>query len=148
MKNISNYIVIGLLVLGLIALESCGKDEPIVEETQEEVFLSKISGDWKSSTVTLDGKDVSKSFPGLGIVITEAKQITVTNAVPPIWKGTGTFTLQPVGSSFQLKRDDGVIMTLTQPTAQKLLLKFQYDAAALGGRVNSVTGEFTFEFSK
>jgi hypothetical protein len=47
-----------------------------------------------------------------------------------------------------LKRDDGVVMTLTQPTDKKLLLKFQYDPAALGGRMNSVTGEFTFEFNK
>jgi hypothetical protein len=147
MKYSSTYIQIILLAIGLSTLVSCKKDDPIVEETQEEIFLDKISGDWKTSAVTLDGMDVSKSFPGLGIVITEAKQITVTNAVPPIWKGTGTFTLQPVGSSYQLKRDDGVLMTVTQPTDKKLLLKFQYDAAAFGGRTKSVKGEFTFEFS-
>lgn len=135
------------MVTSLTHLSSCDKED-VVEETGEEVFLKEITGDWSVATVILDGKDVSQSFPGLKIAIADSKQVTVTNAVPPIWNGTGTFTLEPVGNSFQLKRNDGVVMTLTQPSASKMILKFLYDADALGGRIKSVTGEFTFEFTK
>lgn len=140
-----NYVALVVSLLFVATLTSCKKDA-IVEETQEEIFLSNISKTWTTSSVRVDGKDVSASFPGLKITISDDKRITVVNAVPPIWNGSGTFELLPVGNSYQLKRDDGVVMTLTQPATNNLILRFQYDPSKLG-RVSSVVGEFVFEFS-
>ncbi len=146
MKTSKQFFYPFFIMVVLMGISGCKKDE-VIEQTEEEIFMEQISGRWTAASVTLDGKDVSKSFPGLQITISDTKQLTVQNAVPPIWKGSAAFQLQPAGNSFQLLRDDGVLMTLTQPAANRLVLKFLYDADALGGRTESVTGEFTFEFT-
>jgi hypothetical protein len=142
MKTTIKIFTISLLA-ACVTLQSCKKDE-VIEQTHEELFLEKINKAWTVTSVMMDGKDVSKSFPGLNIAITDTKQIIVINAVPPIWKGTSTFQLEPVGDTYQLKRDDGVLITVTEPSDKKLILKFQYAAAA---RISSVSGEFIFEFT-
>jgi hypothetical protein len=147
MKKIHKLLVFASVIIGMMQLTSCKKDA-VIAETEEDIFMNKITGSWNVSTVMLDGKDVSKSFPGLKIAIAATKQVTVTNAVPPIWNGTGTFTLEPAGGTFQLKRNDGVVMTVVQNGTDKLTLEFLYDADALGGRVNSVTGKFVFQLLK
>lgn len=147
MKKIHHLLLSVIMVTGLIQLSSCKKDA-VITETEEDIFMNKITGNWNVGTVMLDGMDVSKSFPGLKIAISDAKQITVTNAVPPIWKNTGMFTLEAAGGDFRLIRDDGVAMTAVQNGTDKLTLEFLYDATAMGGRVESVTGKFVFQFLK
>lgn len=141
------YTLLVSIVTGLSLLASCKKDA-VIDETEEDIFVSNLVGTWVATAVQADGKDVSSSFPGLKITISDTRLITVTNAVPPIWKGSASFSLLPAGDSFQLKREDGVVMTLRQPSAKKMLLSFQYDPAKVSGRVSSVVGEFTFEFSE
>ncbi len=123
------------------------KKESVEEESAEAIFLNQISGTWNLNAASLDGKEVGFSFPDLVITITQAKQVIVTNAVPPIWNGSAMFALEQVGNTFRLIRDDGVVMTLTQPTSQRLILTFQYDSDALGGRKKSISGQFIFEFT-
>ncbi len=141
------WITLAVLV-GLSATLSCNQKQPIEEETEQIVFLNKISGDWRMNRVQVDGLDVTKSFPGLSLVISPTRNILVTNPVSPIWKTAAQFTLEPTGASFQLKRDDGVLITVEQPSATQLALRFQYDPAALGGRAASVKGAFTFLLDK
>jgi hypothetical protein len=136
---------ITVLMLGsMLFMQACGGDD---EPSAEKVFLEQIAGSWQISKADFDGKDVTNSFPGMVVTINEDKSFTVTNAVPPMWKSSNTFTLTGAGTSFQINRDDGLIITVNQVTDAKLILKFQYDATAMGGRTNSVSGQFTFEFN-
>lgn len=129
-------------------LSSCkGGGDPI-EQTEEEIFLTKITGIWNTSVAQVDGKDVTKSFPGMVVTITDAKGITVTNPVSPMWKAASTFTLEPSGSSFTVKRNDGLVISVPEVTTTKIVLAFQYDPAVITGRLESVKGQFRFEFTK
>jgi hypothetical protein len=136
---------IAILMLGSMWLiQGCGSD---VAPSAEKVFLDQIAQSWQISKADFDGKDVTNSFPGMVVTINQDKSFTVTNPVPPMWKASNTFTLTEAGTSFQINRDDGLIITVSQVTNSTLILMFQYDATAMGGRVSSVTGQLTFEFN-
>jgi hypothetical protein len=135
---------ISILMLGsILFIQACGgEDEP----SAEAVFLQQLAGTWQIARADLDGKDVTNSFPGMLVTINEDKSFTVANAVPPMWKASNTFTLTGTATSFQINRGDGLTISVNQVTASRLILEFQYDADAMGGRTGSVTGQFTFEF--
>lgn len=136
-----------VVLISAMYLSSCkGSDDP-TEKTQEEIFLDKIGGSWKPSVILLDGKDVSQSFPGMIISISENKTITVTNPVPPIWKGSATFVLQPNGSTFLVKRDDGLVISVPESSATRIVLTFEYDPSVIKGRIESIKGQFRFELT-
>jgi hypothetical protein len=123
--HIRLFLLVAFISL-LVHLSSCKGDDPVTE-TEEEIFLRKIEGNWKSSVAVLDGKDVSKSFPGLAIMINENKAITVTNPVAPIWKAASTFVLEQSGTTYNLKRNDGLLISVPEVTSGKIVLIFQYD---------------------
>jgi hypothetical protein len=146
MKTTKNTFLLLISIVVMGAFQACSNNDP-QPVTKEQQFLKQIAGTWKSEVVMYDGIDVTRSFAGLSIVFDEAQTITVTNPVPPIWKSSGSFVLVPSGNSFQLKRNDGLTVT-AEPLSEKLVLTFQYDAAALTGRTNSVKGNFVFELKK
>jgi len=133
------------LLIITLSFICCNKSNDPATETEEQVFLSEIAKTWKSSVVMLDGVDVSKSFTGLVVTFSTDKTITVTNPLPPMWKESGSFNLQPNGSTFFIKRNDGLNINVVEATDQRLVLNFQYDPSAINGRVKSVVGNFTFE---
>jgi hypothetical protein len=138
----SKYIA-SLMLMGILFIAACGGEE---KETAEQVFMKQLAGSWQMTSADFDGKDVSASFPGLLIDIGSSKTIAVQNAVPPMWKANSTFTLEKAGTTFLLKREDGLIVSVDQINETKLVLSFLYDADAMGGRTKGVTGGFTFEF--
>jgi hypothetical protein len=133
------------LLIITMSLICCNKSADPAIETEEQIFLSEIAKTWKSSVVMLDGVDVSKSFSGLVVTFSSDKTITVTNPLPPMWKESGSFDLQSNGSTFLIKRNDGLNINVVEATDQRLVLNFQYDPSAINGRVKSVVGNFTFE---
>jgi len=133
------------LLIITLSFICCNKSDDPATETEEQVFLSEIAKTWKSSVVMLDGVDVSKSFSGLVVTFSTDKTITVTNPLPPMWKESGSFNLQPNGSTFLIKRNDGLNINVVEATDQRLVLNFQYDPSAINGRVKSVVGNFIFE---
>jgi hypothetical protein len=133
-----------LMLGGMIFIQSCGAE---IEPSAEKLFLEKIAGSWQLDKADLDGVDVTNSFSGMVVVIGEDKSFTVTNAVPPMWKSASAFALTVTGNSFQVHRDDGLIIDVRQVTESHLILEFHYDAIMMGGRAASLTGEFTFEFN-
>lgn len=147
MKTRKDTLIIYIATIAIGFLAACSGSDPFTESS-EQVFLKKISGTWNSSIVTYDGVDVTKSFQSMVLVINENKTITVTNPVAPIWKGTGTFTLVPSGTTFQLKRNDGLLISAELLTPQKLALTFLFDASLLTSRASSVVGNFKFELTK
>jgi hypothetical protein len=143
----NNFLSVIALSMILI-LGSCGAGNESAKETSEQVFMKKISGTWNVGVVTYDGVDVTKSFPSMIVSLGEDKTIKVTNPIVPMWKSASTFVLQPSGTTFQLKRNDGLLMSVESPTAQKLVITFLFDASSLTSRATSVVGNFKFEFTK
>lgn len=136
-------LFIASLFLLILIVGACSKSEP----SQEDVFLKKLDAKiWKTSSVSLDGKDVTSLFPNFQLTISANKTYTSTNAVIPIWKTSGTYSLTGTAPNFHLLRDDGVEVTVVEADT-KLVLEFQYDKKLAGGRVGAVSGGYHFEFN-
>ena len=148
MNSLKTLFSISILFLVIVMLNSCASSSEPAKETAEQLFLKQLAGTWNTSVVTYDGVDVTKSFPSMRITLSEDKSIQVTNPVAPIWKATGTFVLEPIGSSFQLKRNDGLLISVESSTSTKLVLTFLFDASTLTGRTESVVGNFKFDLNK
>lgn len=146
MKKNAFLLSINLLVVaGLsIFLFAC---DPDPKPSQEEVFEKKLSATtWTLATGSVEGRDVTTAFANLSVTF-DAKSFTVTNAVPPIWPSSGTFNLQSrADGSFDLLRSDDVLLEIITLTDNQLKIKLQYSSSS--GRVNSVSGQYEFEFKK
>ena len=129
-------------ITAVTIFSSCdGSEEP----TDEEVFLKKISNEWTltSGYVKLDGVDVSPSFAGMTITFTTSKTYAVTHAPSPLWPASGSFKLEKVSKGvYDILRDDGVVITVSDLTEQTLTLSLDYDAP--GGRKKSISGHYEF----
>lgn len=135
-----------IILFGFLGLGACGGGGD--KETAEEAFIKQLAATWQMQEADFDGKDVSNSFPGLVVTFSTSKSISVQNAVAPMWKGSSTFELVEVGNDFLISRNDGLEILVEEMTETHLVLSFHYDPDALGGRMGSVTGGFTFEFNK
>ena len=138
MKSIINFLLIGIVAIQF----SCGSDDPAVVESEEQVFLNQLSKTWQTSSVDLDGENVTGAFEGLQLTFTKEKTIGVINPVSPIWPSAGSFELIKSGDTFSIDRSDGVMITVLELTETSLIMNFNYTA---GARVSSVSGGYTFE---
>ncbi len=147
MKIYASLKLSALMVMSafLLTTASC-KDDP----TAEEIFRKKIALAWKSSStgVQFNGKDVNAIFNGFTVTFTEAQTYTTTAGNTPVWPASGKFTAVATSSTvgFNLKRDDGVILEITQLTDTKLVFKFSYTGKP--NRVSSVSGGYVFDLEK
>jgi hypothetical protein len=141
------------ILLSIVAMSAtaffaaCDKDSEGPNEEQR--FLKKLAGEWTLTTghVSVDGVEVSGSFAGMAIIFTPSKNYSVTNGIPPIWPTSGSFTLQPKGnSSFDILRDDGVLISISNLADQTVTLSFTYTFA--GGRRKSISGDYEFVMNK
>lgn len=147
-KKMKTYKIILSLVLmaGITLFSACGGDPE--EPSKEKQFLNKLSITWNLESATVGGKDVTESFPGLSLSVSADKTYSVTNPVSPIWTASGIFTLEEVPNSdlFNIIRDDGTIITVTELTETTLKYKFPYTAPH--GRIKGVSGEYEFVMIK
>jgi hypothetical protein len=126
----------------LFQISSCSSEK--VDPTKDN-FLNNLSRSWTVNNVQLDSKDVTNAFPGMVISFTKDGNFTTTNPVGNLWPASGTFTLQAstIQNLFDLTRNDGALVTLTQISSSALQFKMTF-ATAPGGRVSSVAGNYTF----
>jgi hypothetical protein len=133
-----------VLIAGIPFFSACDPEDP----SKEKQFLNKLSITWNMKSATLGWKDVTKSFHGLSLSINADQTYSATNPVPPIWTASGVFTLEEVPNSdlFNIIRDDGTIITVTELTETTLKYKFPY--VAPGGRIKGISGEYEFVMIK
>lgn len=93
------------------------------------------------SRVVLDDADATPYYKDMIVTFT-ATAYRVESAMPPVWPQAGTYTV----SGKQLKRDDDVTMELTALSDRGLTLRFQYQGVRSRGRLNEVSGQYTFDF--
>ncbi len=141
MKKNQILLVLAAIVV-LFQISSCSSEK--VDPTKDN-FLNNLSRSWTVNNVQLDSKDVTNAFPGMVISFTKDGKFTTTNPVGNLWPASGTFTLQAstIQNLFDLTRNDGALVTVTQISSSALQFKMTF-ATAPGGRVSSVAGNYTF----
>ena len=137
-KNTSALVALSILIL----LTACDKKEA---ETELDVFKKQIAIGWKIKSATLDGVDVISYYPNLNLVFTSST-LSSTNGVLPLWKPSVNFTIEGSTSPYHIVTEDGFDFIVVSVDDSSLVLEFQYDAVKAGGRVQSISGNYHFEF--
>lgn len=141
-KLIFSLVAIAMAVAGMLSCESEKDGEP---DAQAEL-LKSLAGTWTVHSVLKDNVDVTDAFAGMAITFSADKKFTVTAPVSPIWPASGTFTLAKTSSWFEILREDGVDITISNLQPNVLILSFDYVAS--NARQQSVSGEFIFSLKK
>lgn len=138
------YTVTSILVMIALTIGGCNDEHS--GPTPEELFHEKISHTWQVERVTVDGRDVTNAFPGMRLTIGSDYTYTTTNGAAPIWKASGTFQLKETSSSelFDLLRDDGATISVTELTSANWKLRFTYTSPVT--RSQSIGGQYEFTF--
>ena len=157
------FRVLSLLVLAMVATfyAGCRKDDND-PETEEKKQLDKLVGDWTLVSATDVNGDRTSSFPGLVLSLTgtysgEGKiynyALTGTRPNPSPWPVDGFWKFGNPKTT-QLIRDPGGVDEIPMSytvNETDLVIEFTVpdgSAGWPGGRVQSVTGEWTFTFTK
>lgn len=138
-------VTMAFLLAITFSVISCSEEDD--KKTKEESFLSTLSGTWQTDAVALDNEDVTEEFNDMTITFKEDQTFTVQNPVGNIWGSAGTFTFEEgSGDNFNLLRDDGVLVTVSQLTETTLVFFMQFDSAP--GRTRGLAGEYIFEMKR
>lgn len=123
-------------------LQTVGCTDPIPETTRVKELLK--SGNWIMQSASVNSVDQTTVYTGLTITFTETSFSTTNGA--PVWPATGTWTFTDETAKM-FSRNDGLIVTIDEITATKLVLKLTWANTTIGsGRVNSVGGQNVFTF--
>jgi hypothetical protein len=148
MKTISSILKITTLaavIISLLFLKSCKKDDPTIAETDRVAGLLKAST-WKMQSVVVDGTDRTTIYTGLILNFT-ANGYTTTNG-GAVWPASGTWLFADVTAKL-ITRSDGLALTVEEITTTKLSLKLTWSKSTLGGgRTSSLAGVHVFVFGK
>ena len=129
----------------LIYLVSCGNkgDDPSPVDEMRTVLTS---GTWNLQTVSVVGVDQTAVYTGLTLRFTNTN-FTATNG-RVIWPASGTWQFSDETGKI-IQRNDGLLITIETAISSNLVLKLDWDETTLGsGRVASVEGAHTFNFTK
>jgi hypothetical protein len=139
-------ILSALLVLVMFKFSGCDSDDN--KPNAEKKYMERLSFTWNLQQVKVGGVDVTPAFIGLVLTVKGDKTFTVTKAIDPIWPGSGTFTLREVPGSgdYDILRNDGIEMIVTELSPVELKIQLQYQPA--GGRISSVGGQYEFLFTR
>jgi len=135
--------LIALTLLMGVIVSSC-KEDPKPPKTDEQLQTEKLVGTWVldagANVVTLDGTDVTADWATFTLALGDKTYQTTNAAFAQVWPASGTWAYGASVST--LVRDDGVEISISV-TDTSLQLSFDYTDA--GGRLNGVTGNWTFK---
>ena len=135
-------VLFGALFFALLLANGCKKKT--VEPDARTVQLEKLTSTWKVKTVDNDGADVTSQYTGFTLIIDQLTYSTQNGGNP--WPASGTYDFK--GSDLtKLVRSDNVEVSIDEITDKTLVLTFNYNTVN-GGRVNGITGDFTFSLTK
>lgn len=129
-----------LIIFSFALLTGCKKDNT---PTAEEIMTQKLMvATWKVSSVTVDGSDRTSMFTGMTLTFTDGAYTTTNGHV--VWPASGTWTFSNAEATM-IKRDDGVIVTLTEVTDSNLKMSLTWSKTTFGaGRTSSIKGKHEF----
>lgn len=155
--------ILSVLILFVISTfyMSCKKDDDD-QATEEKKQLDKLLGTWTLQNATDDSGDRTSEFTALTLELegnyaeggTYNYRLTGTRPDPSPWPADGTWKFGN-NKSTELIRDPGGINEVPmtyQVTATNLIISFNVPDGSAGwpgtGRIASVTGDWTFTFTK
>jgi hypothetical protein len=143
MKNI-NIAASLFVIIGLLFLTSCKKDDPEPETARIQKILAANS--WVIQTVTVNEMDQTNLFTGLTLSFTKTNYSTTNGGV--VWPASGTWEFVDETAK-TIVRNDGLQITINEVTNTSLKLALTWSTTTLGGgRTASVAGDHEFSFIK
>jgi hypothetical protein len=149
MKLTIQLLSMGVVLCGLVALQSCDKKNGPGESIEDQQLI-KLSKTWTVTSVTLDGLDKTTDYANFVLTISGTAGsppfgFSTSGAPSPSpWPSSGNWTFG-TSPTTELIRDDEVVITYSV-TDTVLQLSFSYNGDGFLGRTNSVTGPWIFEF--
>lgn len=145
MKNKLTTALLGMALMCLLMAQGCKKkDDPIPETSRVRSLLK--ANTWKMQAVTVDGTDQTTLYAGLTLNFTDTNYTTVKGG--GVWPSSGGWTFTD-DSAKTIKRSDGLEINMLEVTATSLKLGLIWSQGTIGpGRVNSVSGNHQFTFTK
>ncbi len=148
-----NYILSGLILIGMIFASGCGKDDgpiPITAVEERIALLSSLT--WNFNTVTQDGVTISDAFTGATLTLLAAGTFSSTNIDPtyePIFPVSGSWSI-PDETLINQILFNNISMTISNATETALTLNFSFIGASAntGGRINSLDGAYVVTFTR
>jgi hypothetical protein len=141
MKNI-NIAASLFVIIGLLFLTSCKKDDPEPETARIQKILAANS--WVIQTVTVNEVDQTNLFTGLTLSFTKTNYSTTNGGV--VWPASGTWEFVDETAK-TIVRNDGLQITINEVTNTSLKLSLTWSTTTLGGgRTASVAGDHEFSF--
>lgn len=154
---------LSLLILAAVSLVYAGcKDDDDNKDSEEKKQLSKLLGTWTLQTATADDTDRTDAFSDLVLTLagsyveggTYNYSFTGTRPDPSPWPASGTWKFG-ANKATEIIRDpnsSSEILMNYQVTDTDLVISFTVpDGSSWAGgtsRVRSVTGDWTFTFTK
>jgi hypothetical protein len=152
----TGWLRIGISLLLVFALLSCGSDEPTKQEKVTKL-LTQNGGRWEASgganSITMDGEIVPDDFFPSGFSITFTKKTFTTTGNSPIWAASNS----PASDSWFFKDKDAEVLirtsddreiTIVSISSSELILQMEWDQRTDNGRVKSLPGTYQFVMGK
>jgi len=160
MKIITKILSLCLLIGVALFNSGCGGGSHGTDSA-EKVQLAKLSKTWTLTSAKLDDVDRTSDFSGLALTIsgtyskdgdTYTYSFQGHRPQPSPWPATGTWKFGANPSTDLVRLDDSPPLALTYTVSDNSLeIKFNYPNSAAGfagGRVEQVSGNWDFVFSK
>lgn len=148
-----NYILSGLILIGMIFASGCGKDDDIIVDTPAEVRIKLLSSlEWSFNTVTQDGITISDAFTGAKLTFTTTGTFSTQNidtTYEQIFPASGSWSI-PDETQINQILFNNIPMTISNATETALTLEFSFIGASAntGGRINSLDGAYVVTFTR
>ena len=149
-----NYILSGLILVGMIFSSGCDGDDgpPPITPAEERIDLLSLSA-WNFSTVSQDGVDISTAFNGATLTLTATNTFSTqvvnqtTFAYASIFPTSGSWSIPDENLINQIMFNN-IPMTISNATSSALTLEFDFlgPSANKGGRINSLDGRYVVTF--
>lgn len=144
----SSIFIFGILLF----FAGCHKNNP--GPSAETLLTNRLAKTWVvdgSLGVSVDGYSKTTDYPSFQFVITGDKKYSTSGAQSPgPWPVAGTWSFasritDSNVSTFQIIRNDGLVMNVTLGSGNKMKLNFIFDTNTnTGGRIERVTGQWEF----
>lgn len=143
----NNYLItrvgflLSLVILLTLTISSCGGGGGEPEKTPQEIAQELLLTTWTMTAITLDGSDVSESYPGFSITIGDGT-FSTTNA-GELFPSQGTWNW--VGDTDNMiTTGRGKTITITTLSASAAVLSFLKTSA---NQAAGLSGSYVITFS-
>jgi len=148
LKVLLPITLLGALMGLTLFLQSCGDggDPPPGETEAQRVTNLLTSGQWSVQSVLVNATDQTTVYKDLKVTF-GATNYTSTGGYP-VWPALGTWKFKDETAKV-IDRNDGVSITVTEITSNKLILGLTWNKTTVnGGRTGSVAGQHVFTLAK